>query len=90
MIINYERSFLKDIKKLKNEQIAAKLKAILKQFERDENLSEFSDIKKLKGYKIYYRIKIYDFRLGFSFENNTSDMIRFLHRKDIYKSFPKK
>lgn len=88
MIINYERSFLKDIKKLNNKQIANKIKDIIKQFEDEDSLSEFSNIKKLKGHKIYYRIKISDYRLGFSYENNSADLIRFLHRKDIYKLFP--
>ena len=88
MHINYERSFLKDIKELKNKQIVTKLKAIIQQFESDENLSEFGNIKKLKGHKTYYRIKISDYRLGFSYENNSADLIRFLHRKDIYKLFP--
>lgn len=57
MNVNYEKSFLKDI-------------------------------KKLKGHDIYYRLKILDYRLGFSYENGEINIIRFLYRKEIYKLFP--
>ncbi len=62
--------------------------AILQSLEISDNLSKCQNIKKLKGHDIYYRLKIGDYRLGFSFENNEINIIRFLHRKDIYKLFP--
>jgi len=88
MVVKYEKSFLKDIRKLANKEIANKLKTILIQFEESDNLSDFTNIKKLKGYNSYYRLKINDYRLGFSYEKNQVDIIRFLHRKDIYRLFP--
>jgi len=88
MQIYFEKSFLKDIKKLDNKLIAKKLKNILQEFESSQDLSEFNNIKKMKGHTIYYRLKINDYRLGFSYEDGTIEVIRFLHRKDIYKLFP--
>ena len=88
MILNYEKSFLKDIKKLKNKVITDKLKLILSQFEEGEDIADLTNIKKLKGHNTYYRLKINDYRLGFSYENGEIDIIRFLHRKDIYRLFP--
>ncbi len=88
MIITYEKSFLKDIKKLDNQNIAKKLKDILINFENSDNFQGFQNIKKLKNFDIYYRIKIGDYRLGFKYENNQISIIRFLHRKNIYKLFP--
>ena len=88
MKINYEKSFLKDIKKLKNKKIAIKLKNILENLEKEDDITNIKNIKKLKGYKNFYRLKIDDYRLGFSFDNNQIDIIRFLHRKEIYKFFP--
>jgi mRNA interferase RelE/StbE len=88
MKINFEKSFLKDIKKLDNKSIANKLKDILENLEQNKTLSNISNVKKLKGHNDYYRIKIGSYRLGFSYKNDTIDIIRFIHRKDIYKVFP--
>ena len=88
MLVNFERSFLKDIQKLDDKSVSKKLKLILEQLEFEETLLNISNIKKLKGHNHYYRIKIGNYRLGFSYENSTIDVIRFLHRKDIDKLFP--
>ena len=81
MIINYEKSFLKDIQKLNDKKIAKKLESFLLELEEKQNLQNLQNIKKLKGHENY-------FRLGFSYLDNEIDIIRFLHRKDIYKLFP--
>jgi len=88
MQLNFEKSFLKDIKKLNDKQIASKLQIILHKFENIQNLDEIQNIKKLKGFEIYYRLRIGNYRLGFAYENNEITIIRLLHRKDIYKLFP--
>lgn len=45
-------------------------------------------IKKLKGYKSYFRVRIGDYRIGLYLEKNIVVFSRVLHRKDIYKYFP--
>jgi len=42
----------------------------------------------VKGFPGYFRIRVGDYRLGFSFHNDTVTLIRFLHRKEIYRYFP--
>jgi len=44
--------------------------------------------KKIEGYEAYYRLRIGDYRLGIKLAGNTLELIRFLHRKDIYRRFP--
>lgn len=51
-------------------------------------LFSISLVKKLKWFKNYYRIRIWDYRLWFSFVDNKIVLERFLHRKDIYNLFP--
>jgi mRNA interferase RelE/StbE len=53
------------------------------------NLKEIGNLEKLKGFNNEYRIKIGDYRIGLIIENKKVTFIRFLHRKDIYKYFPK-
>jgi len=88
VIVHFEKSFLKDIKKLNDTIIASKLKTIIKKFEEIDSMNNLQNIKKLKGHSLYYRLKIGNYRLGFKVEGNQIEIIRFLHRKDIYRLFP--
>jgi mRNA interferase RelE/StbE len=45
-------------------------------------------IKKLKGYKTAYRVRIGDYRVGLLCENNIVVFVAIGHRKNIYKHFP--
>jgi mRNA-degrading endonuclease RelE of RelBE toxin-antitoxin system len=46
------------------------------------------NIKKIEGYDNYYRLRVGDYRLGLKLSGNTIELIRFLHRRDIYRRFP--
>lgn len=87
MKINYEKKFLKDIEKL-DKDVSLKLKKLIIKINQVEEIKNIKDIKKLVWYENYFRIKIWDYRLWFRFENNEIFFIRFKHRKDIYKMFP--
>ncbi len=39
-------------------------------------------------YQNFYRIQVGAYRLGFVLEENTIVLVRFLHRKEIYRFFP--
>lgn len=51
-------------------------------------MSDISQIKKLTGFKTFYRIKTGSYRIGVEIANNSVIFITFDHRKDIYKRFP--
>ena len=53
-----------------------------------ESIPEIPKLKKLSANNNYYRLRIGDFRIGMSIINKEIYLIRFLHRKDIYKYFP--
>ena len=53
-----------------------------------ENLQEIPNVKKLKGFEEFYRIRIGKYRVGIRYNNNEVTFIRLLPRKDIYKCFP--
>ncbi|QXE23968.1 plasmid stabilization system protein [Richelia sinica FACHB-800] len=52
-------------------------------------LEEITNLKKLQGYDNAYRIRIGDYRLGVIFDGETLIFERVLHRKEIYRYFPK-
>jgi mRNA-degrading endonuclease RelE of RelBE toxin-antitoxin system len=53
------------------------------------SFAEITNIKKLQGYDNAYRIRIGDYRLGIIFDGEILIFERVLHRKEIYRYFPK-
>jgi len=82
-----DKSFERDAKKAP-QQILVQLADILIVIQKVPAVSKIPKVKKLKGCKNYYRIKIDDYRLGLYLEEDTLVLSRLLPRKDIYKKFP--
>lgn len=87
MRIEIKTSFVKDLKTTPKD-VRKKIAALIYTMEQSSNLSNLSGIKKLKGYQNFYRIQVGTYRLGFALEENTIVLVRFLHRKEIYRLFP--
>ena len=88
MNVRIDKSFEKDIKKIKDKVLLAKIADTIEKVQASTNQEEIKNIKKLKGFQSYYRIRIGDYRIGLAIEEITVDFIRFLPRKDVYKYFP--
>lgn len=88
MNVRIDKSFERDTKKIKDKNLLAKIADTIEQVQASSSREEIKNIKKLKGLHSYYRIRIGDYRVGLSIEENQVDFIRFLPRKDIYKYFP--
>lgn len=88
MKILYEKSFLRDLKKIKDQQVLDRINQVIKNVKSAETLNSISGIKKLKGHPSAYRIKMGDYRIGFMYENEYLVFIHCLNRKDIYRKFP--
>jgi mRNA interferase RelE/StbE len=78
----------KDIDKLADKKVNELVLSIINEVLDAENQQEISNIKKLKGYKNAYRIRIGRYRIGVYIENDLVEFARILSRKDIYKFFP--
>ncbi len=90
MIVEFDRSFSKSLDRVKDILILKRIESVIIQIEQAPSLSKVTNIRKLTGYKDYYRIRIGDYRLGFEQINNfTVRLIVIAHRKDIYRIFPK-
>jgi mRNA interferase RelE/StbE len=91
MTVEFDKSFERSIDRLKNTAILSKIEKIILQIEQAKNLREVRNIRKLSGYKNYYRIKAGEYRIGVEIiEHDTVRLIVVAHRKMIYSSFPKK
>jgi len=89
MKVSFDQSFQKSISKLKNKQVAQRIIKLIDQLEKAEKLTEISNVKKLKGFQNYYRIRIGDYRLVLEqVEKEWILLIFIAHRKDIYDRLP--
>ncbi len=64
MKVQFKESFLKELKKLQNKKLKGSIYECIIQAEGAGKLSEIKNLKKLKGYNIYYRIRIGDYRIA--------------------------
>ena len=77
--IEWKEHALQDIEKLEN-SIARR---ILKKIDELAENPFSKDIKKLKGYDDF-RLRVGDYRVIFSIEQNTIQILKVGHRKNIY------
>jgi mRNA interferase RelE/StbE len=86
--IRINKTFLKELSR-----VPANQRITIEQFVFNEAINftspeDIPNLKKLKGYKFYYRIRFGNYRAGIRIQNNMLVFERLLHRKDIYKFFP--
>jgi mRNA interferase RelE/StbE len=88
MNVEFLAKFVKDLDKLNAGHVKASVFNIIVLLEAANSLAEIPHLKKLKGHRAAFRIKIGDYRIGIFVEGKTVEMARVVHRKDIYKVFP--
>jgi mRNA interferase RelE/StbE len=88
MKVKFRERFEKDLKKISDQKILLQIKIVILEAEKAGKISQISNLKKLKGHKTAYRIKLGDYRLGIFISAQIIEFTRVLPRKDIYKYFP--
>lgn len=88
MEILFDKSFYKSLDKLKENRLKLEVLAFIEIVKQAKTISEVPNIKKLKGFKDYYRFKFSAYRIGFQSKNNIVTLITIQHRKEIYRKFP--
>jgi mRNA interferase RelE/StbE len=89
MEIKIDKSFQKDTRRIKDKFILQRIANTIANIQRAKNLEDIKDLKKIRGTHSMYRIRIGDYRLGIIITDTAVEFVRCLHRKDIYKYFPK-
>jgi mRNA interferase RelE/StbE len=88
VLVKFTLLFNKDLSGIRDVKLIQSIEDAIDNVKQVASSTEIINLKKLKGYKKYYRIRIGDYRIGLFIEKNTVEFSRFLHRKDIYKYFP--
>ena len=85
----YKKTFLKDLSSIPAVYQKRIEKLVFKEIPDSKNITDINDLKKMRGYNKYFRIRIGNYRIGCMV--GTKDNIIFYRvksRKDIYKLFP--
>ncbi len=88
MKVAVDKSFEKDLSNIKDKKLLSKALAIVVEIKEANSFTDIKAAKKLKGENNYYRIRMGNYRIGFSFLDDEIVLYRFLHRKEIYRYFP--
>ncbi|MCP4428984.1 MAG: type II toxin-antitoxin system RelE/ParE family toxin [Chloroflexi bacterium] len=66
MKVAFKSSFAKDLRKIKDNHLKSRIKAIVEQVEQAESLPELANLKQMKGASGYFRIRVGDYTLAYS------------------------
>jgi len=88
MKTEFRKSFEKDVQKLRDPKVLAKVKAAILNVESAESLDDIPNVKKLTAKGSFYRIRIGDYRIGIIAKGDLISFIRVLHRREMYRNFP--
>ena len=89
MKVVIHKNFLKDLSKIPPHLRIRIEKFIFIEISNFKNINEIGKAEKMQGYDEFYKIRFGDYRAGIRYENNEITFERVLHRKDIYRHFPK-
>ena len=88
MELKFRKSFFKDLEAIRDPAVARQVRAALLELEAAPSLRELAGLKKLRGSKSAYRLRLGAYRLGLFVEAGQVEVVRLLPRKDIYRYFP--
>lgn len=88
MTVAFRKSFLRDLKKLKDQKIRDQIRAVIQAVEAATSLADLPDVKKMSGSSGYYHVRVGDYRIGLAVEGEEVEFVRVLYRRDVYRYFP--
>ena len=66
----FEKSFLKDIRKLRDNQAKEQIARIIDEIKEADSIDKLPNVKKMKGHPSAFRIRVGDYRLGLFIEDD--------------------
>lgn len=88
MTVSFRKSFLRDLKKLKDAKVRDLVREAIEAVEAAGSLEDVPDVRKMSGSRGYYRVRVGSHRIGLVVEGEEVEFVRVLDRKSIYRYFP--
>jgi mRNA interferase RelE/StbE len=84
----FRKSFLRDLRKIKSDDLLDAIREVIVQVEAAAELQQIANLKKMSSSTGFYRIRIGDYRIGIAVEGDRVEFVRCLNRRDLYRYFP--
>ena len=84
----FRKSFERDLKKIKDKTLLAKIRQSIEEVETAASITKVNGAKKLSSTRGFYRIRIGEYRIGLVLGAAEVEFVRCLHRRKIYRYFP--
>jgi mRNA interferase RelE/StbE len=88
MQVEFLSKFNRDLDRIHHQSVRKSIIKVIDEIRVARTLNEVSNIKKLKGFRSAFRIRLGEYRIGIFVEGRTVEFARILHRKEIYRYFP--
>ena len=89
MKVQYRKSFLRNLKKLKGQPVYDKIcELVFTTLPEVDRLRDVTGVKAMKGYPGRYRIRIGAYRIGIEVHGDNVEVMCVLHRREFYRYFP--
>ena len=88
MRTSFRKSFARDVKRIDDAATRKQIRRCVEQIEAASDLTDVVGIRKLRGSHNFYRIRVREYRLGLALAGSEVELVRCLHRKEIYRYFP--
>ena len=84
-----KKAFLRNLKKITDPALKAEVEQVYEAVKAAKTMQGFPNLRKLKGFRTSYRIRIGDYRIGVTIVGDLVTFHKFGHRDNFYKkSFP--
>jgi mRNA interferase RelE/StbE len=88
MRVEYLKSFVRDLKRIKDDTLIARIDQAINEVLAAPDLSAVSKLKKMEGTAEFYRIRVGSHRIGIAVFGDLVKFVRCPPRGDIYREFP--
>jgi len=89
MLVEFDKSFSKSLDKIKDHKIQKRIFKFIEFADNAKIIQEIPSIKKMTGFKTFYRYRFGNYRIGFRIINTkTIRLIVVAKREVIYTIFP--
>ena len=88
MIVKISKAFEKDLTKIRDRKLKQAVFDIILLVQKVPDIHQIPQLKKLRGHKEFYRIRLGQYRAGIAITKEGVEFLILDNRKDIYKRFP--
>ena len=88
MKLRVDARFDRDLKRIRNADLLRRVDRVIVDIERASAISEIPRIERLTARGNFFRVRVGDYRVGIEVDGDVVTLIRFGHRREIYRRFP--